>query len=133
MTHHHDHHGHHEHAHHDGEDGEGTYGMAFGFRTLQQGDDLYLVEAEVAPYVDEPAELGATLVFHPLEWVEPTGDAEAEIPAWAIDIDDDLTRRGSDAIAEQFSAIVRQLHELTDAQLLEYFGVAREEAEESSS
>ena len=35
-------HHHHDHSHdHDGE--EGTYGMAFGFRTVAQGDDLHLV------------------------------------------------------------------------------------------
>lgn len=121
---------HHEHGHdHDGE-GEGTYGMAFGFRTLAEGDELYLVEAEVAPYVDEPEELGATLVFHPLEWVNPTPDEEAELPAWVIDIDDDLTRKGSEPIPAQFAAIVRQLHGLSDAQLAEYLAVAKEESEE---
>lgn len=121
----------HQHDEHAGEgDGEGTYGMAFGFRTLKQGERLYLVEAEVAPYMDEPAELGATLVFHPLEWVDPTPEVDAEIPAWTIDIDDDLVRKGSDAIATQFGAIVQQLHELSEAQLLEYLAVAQEEAEE---
>lgn len=116
----------HDHTH-DEDEGEGTYGMAFGFRTLAQGDRLYLVEAEVAPYVDEPTELGATLVFHPLEWVDPTPESDVEIPAWTIDIDDDLTRKGSEPIAAQFGAIVRQLHELTEAQLLEYLAVAQEE------
>jgi hypothetical protein len=117
----------HDHDHHTDGEGEGTYGMAFGFRTLQQGDRLFLVEAEVAPYMDEPAELGATLVFHPLEWVDPSPEVEADIPAWAIDIDDDLTRQGSDPIERQFAAIVRQLHELSEAQLLEYLAVAQEE------
>ncbi|HEX6070735.1 MAG TPA: hypothetical protein VFZ18_12955 [Longimicrobiaceae bacterium] len=121
---------HHEHHHDHDEDGEGTYGMAFGFRTVEQGDSLYLVEAEVAPYVDEPGELGATLVFHPLEWVDPEQGEEAEIPAWVIEIDDDLTRRGSDPIHTQFGAIVRQLHGLSDARLLEYLTAAKEEAEE---
>ena len=118
---------HDEHEHEQEGEGEGTYGMAFGFRTLAQGDRLYLVEAEVAPYMDEPAELGATLVFHPLEWVDPSPGEDAELPAWVIDIDDDLTRRGSDPIPAQFAAIVRQLHGLSEAQLLEYLGVAKEE------
>lgn len=121
---------HHQHEHHGNqgdEEGEGTYGMAFGFRTLQEADRLYLVEAEVAPYADEPAELGATLVFHPLEWIDPTVAEDAEVTAWAIDIDDDLVRRGSDPIAAQFAAIVKQLHEFSEAQLLEYLAVAREE------
>ncbi len=127
-----EHHHHHDHSHHAGGEGEGegTYGMAFGFRTLEQGDRLYLVEAEVAPYMDEPAELGATLVFHPLEWVDPNPEVEPDLPAWAIDIDDDLTRKGSDPLERQFAAIVRQLHELSEAQLLEYLAVAQEEAEE---
>jgi hypothetical protein len=118
----------HEHGHHHHEDeGEGTYGMAFGFRTVAEGESLYLVEAEVAPYVDEPGELGATLVFHPLEWVDPTEAEEKEVPAWVIDIDDDLTRRGSEPIKTQFAAIVRQLHELSDARLLAYLEEAKSE------
>lgn len=118
----------HAHRHDEGEgEGEGTYGMAFGFRTLTQEDRLYLVEAEVAPYMDEPSELGATLVFHPLEWVDPNPEADAELPAWVIDIDDDLTRKGSDPIATQFTAIARQLHGLSEGQLLEYLAEAQEE------
>jgi hypothetical protein len=119
------------HDHNHGTEGddqdEGTYGMAFGFRTLMERDRLFLVEAEVAPYQDEPDELGATLVFHPLEWVDPSPGEDAELPAWVIDIDDDLVRKGSDPIADQFAAIVRQLHGLTEAQLLEYLAVAKEE------
>lgn len=113
-----------EHRH---EEGEGTYGMAFGFRTLTEGDQLYLVEAEVAPYVDEPAELGATLVFHPLEWMDPTPGSDGELPAWAVDIDEDLVRKGSEPIQAQFTAIARQLHGLTDDQLREYLEIARSE------
>ena len=84
----------------------------------------------MAPYVDEPGELGATLVFHALEWVDPEQGEEAEIPAWVIEIDDDLTRRGSDPIHTQFDAIVRQLHGLSDTRLLEYLTAAKEEAGE---
>lgn len=120
----------HDHGHEHEGNGEGTYGMAFGFRTLTHQDRLYLVEAEVAPYVDEPAELGATLVFHPLEWVDPTPETDAELPAWTIDIDDDLQRKGSEPIPRQFEAIARQLHGLSEEQLRDYLEVAQEEAEE---
>ena len=51
-------------------------------------------------------------------------------PRRVIEIDDDLTRRGSDPIHTQFSAIVRQLHGLSDARLLEYLAAAKEEAGE---
>lgn len=123
----------HDHDQDEAAGGEGTYGMAFGFRTLAQADRLYLVEAEVAPYVDEPSELGATLVFHPLEWVDPSPHTDAELQAWTIDIDDDLTRKGSDAIRAQFATIVRQLHEMSEAQLLEYLALAQEEEEEEEA
>ena len=61
----------HEHDHgqmHDFEDGE-TFGLAIGFRIIEDGGQFFLAEAEVAPYVDEPDELGVTLVFHPLDGV----------------------------------------------------------------
>lgn len=130
MAHHHDDGHHHHHAGHGDDEGEGTYGMAFGFRTIEQDGELYLVEAEIAPYVDEAAELGATLVFHRLEWIDPSAAEEAEVPAWALDIDDDLLRKGSDPLDAQFAAIVRQLHGISEGQLREYLAVAREEAEE---
>lgn len=115
----------HEHEHE-----EGTYGMALGFRTVESEGKLYLAEAEIAPYTDEPDELGVTLVFHPLEGLDPTGASEEmDWPAWPIDIDDDLSRDSTLAAPAQFQAIVRQLHSLTDQQLLEYMLAAREEAE----
>lgn len=120
----------HEHQHdHEGAEEEGTMGMGFGFRTLLVQDEVYLVEAEVAPYIDEPSELGATLIFQRLVWVDPDTD-DAEMPVgWALDIDEDLLRKGSDPIPEQFATIVRQLHELTEEQLLEYLELAQEAEE----
>jgi hypothetical protein len=114
-----------EHEH----DDEATFGIALGFRTLEDGGQLFLVEAEIAPYVDEPEELGVTLVFHPLDGLDPTAESEElDWPAWPVDIDDDL-QRGGGTIAAQFQSIVRQLHNLSTDQLKGYLGVARSEAE----
>lgn len=116
----------HEHDH----EQESTYGMALGFRILEDAGKLYLAEAEISPYVDSPEELGATLVFHPLDGIDPTAATdEVEWPAWPIDIDDELTRNGSDPIPSQFEAIVRQLQQMSDPDLKEYMRAAREEAE----
>ncbi|HET8655173.1 MAG TPA: hypothetical protein VFL93_06640 [Longimicrobiaceae bacterium] len=118
-----DHDHHHDHDH----DEDATYGMALGFRTIEEAGKLYLVEAEIAPYVDEPDELGATLVFHPLDEIDPSDTSEeAEWPSWPIDIDDDLTRDPDAPLKAQFQAILRQLHGLSADQLREYMGVARE-------
>lgn len=119
----------HEHHNHDHEQ-EGAYGMALGFRILDEGGKLYLAEAEISPYVDEPNELGATLVFHPLDGLNPVEEEASEWPAWTVDIDDELERDGGLPVQEQFIAIVRQLHGLTDQQLREYLGAAREATEE---
>lgn len=117
----------HEHAH---EHEDGTYGMALGFRIVEEDGKMFLAEAEISPYVDEPTELGVTLVFHPLDGVDPTA-AEDELhwPAWPLDIDDDLSRSPSDSAATQFQSIVRQLHALTAVQLGGYLKAAREEGE----
>jgi hypothetical protein len=116
-------------AHHE-HDEDATFGIALGFRTLDEAGKLFLVEAEIAPYVDEPEELGVTLVFHPLEGLDPTAESdELDWPAWPVDIDDDL-QHGGGTIAAQFQAIVRQLHNLTTEQLRGYLQVARAEAEE---
>ena len=109
---------------------EATYGMALGFRIVEEDGKLYLVEAEISPYVDEPEELGATLVFHPLEGLDPTDTSEeVDWPAWPIDIDDELTRKGSDDIPSQFDAILRQLRALSDDELKEYMRDARGETD----
>ena len=110
-------------------DEEAAFGIALGFRTLEQAGELYLVEAEIAPYVDEPEELGVTLVFHPLAGLDPTAESDdLDWPAWPVDVDDDLQRSGG-SIAAQFQSIVRQLHGLTTEQLLSYLQVARADAE----
>lgn len=109
------------------EEQEGAYGMALGFRIIEDGGQFFLAEAEISPYEDQPEELGVTLVFHPLEGVDPSDPAEeTEWPAWPVDIDEDLTRNGSDPIPAQFQAIVRQLHSLSAERLQEYLREARE-------
>jgi hypothetical protein len=118
----------HEHDHDHEHEGE-TFGMALGFRIFDDSGDLYLAEAEITPYVDEPDSLGATLVFHPLADLDPTNDdEEIEWPAWPVDIDDDLTRDGTAPLNQQFQAILRQLSGLSEAQLRDYLKQAREEA-----
>ncbi len=110
---------------------EGTLGMALGFRIVEDGGQLFLAEAEISPYVDQPEELGVTLVFHPLEGINPVeASDEMDWPAWPIDIDDDLARDGSLPIPAQFQAIVRQLHQLSSSQLQQYLNAAREAEEE---
>ena len=119
-----------DHQHDHEQDQEGTYGMALGFRLLEEEGQFFLAEAEISPYVDQPEELGVTLVFHPLAGIDPVeASEEMEWPAWPIDIDDDLTRDGGDPIPEQFQAIIRQLHGLSTEQLRAYLKTAREEAE----
>ncbi len=110
---------------------EESYGMALGFGIVEDGGDLFLAEAEISPYVDEPGELGVTLVFHPLAGLNPIDSSEeSEWPAWPLDVDDDLTRDGTAPVPEQFQAILRQLRGLSEAQLREYLAAAREQAEE---
>ena len=114
----------HDHEH------EGSYGMALGVRIVESEGHLFLAEAEISPYVDAPEELGVTLVFHPLDGINPADpEGETDWPAWPIDIDDDLDRNSSDPVPAQFQAIVRQLRGFSEAQLVEYLQVAREEAE----
>lgn len=120
-----------EHQHDHGGEHEESYGMALGFRILEDGGQLFLAEAEISPYVDEPTELGATLVFHPLQGINPVdATEEADWPSWPLDIDDELTRDGSAPMPDQFQAILRQLRGLSDDRLREYLQQAREAAEE---
>ena len=115
----------HEHDHEEG------VGMALGFRIFEDAGALYYVEAEITPYVDEPNALGATLVFHPLEGLDPTAaDEEMEWPAWPLDIDDDLSRNADAPMAAQFQEIVRELSTLSEGRLREYLQQAREDATE---
>lgn len=119
----------HDHAHdQENEGGEGL-GMAIGFRIFEDAGELYMAEAEISPYVDEPASLGATLVFHPLADLDPTTDDEdAEWATWATDVDDELTRDETGTMQEQFQGILRQLSKLSEDQLREYLQRAREES-----
>jgi hypothetical protein len=119
-----------DHQHHHEEE-DGTYGIALGFRIIEEGGELFLVEAEIAPYVDSPEELGVTLVFHPLEGVNPVEvDEEVDWPSWPVDIDDDLSRDPSAPLDRQFAQIARQLHGLSTEKLVEYLGIARQDAGE---
>jgi hypothetical protein len=112
---------------------DATYGIPLGFRIVEDGGHYYLAEAEIAPYVDEPDELGVTLVFHPLDGINPAEMSdEAEWPAWPVDIDDDLERSSTDPMDKQFAAIVRQLHDLDIDRLRFYLNQARDEAEMES-
>lgn len=121
------HHGHSHDHDHDHEHGEGTLGLALGFRIFEHAGAFYWVEAEIAPYVDEPGELGVALVFHPLDGVNPAeADEDADWPAWPIDIDDDLPPGGGESLQTQFASIVRQLHGFDVARLRQYLEQARE-------
>lgn len=114
--------------HPDDEHGDETYGMALGFRIVEDGGELFLAEAEIAPYVDSPEELGVTLVFHPLSGINPVENNEHEDwPSWTVDIDDELTRDASLPLPDQFQQIVRQLHGLPEEDLRDYMREAREE------
>jgi hypothetical protein len=117
----------HEHEH------DETYGMALGFRIFESDGQMYLAEAEIAPYVDDPKALGATLVFHLIEGIDPTSAEEEEWPAWTTDVDDELDRDEGAPVADQFRAIARQLARITDAQLSEYLQRARQEADEAGA
>ncbi len=120
-----------DHEHHHGHEHEnGSYGMALGFRIFETEGKLYFAEVEVTPYVDEPEALGATLVFHPLDGLDPTNPDESEDwPAWPVDIDDELSRDTEAPAAEQFAAILRQVAALTTDDLGAYLAQAREESE----
>lgn len=115
----------HEHDH----EGDDSLGLAIGFRIFEEAGQLYLAEAEIAPYVDDPNALGVTLVFHPLSDLDPTtseGDEDRE--AWPFDFDDELTRDEKAPLVEQTQSILRQLSQLSEEGLREYLRVAREEA-----
>ncbi len=120
-----------EHFHEDENEVEGAVGMAIGFRILEHDGGFYLAEAEIAPYVDEVDELGVTIVFHPLDGINPVeSEEDVEWPAWPIDIDDELTRDPNDPLPVQFASIVRQLHALDTVHLRQYLEQAREVAAE---
>ena len=114
---------------HEGEDGD-VLGMAVGFRIFEDGGDLYLAEAEISPYEDQPTALGVTLVFHPLAGIDPTGDDDDDGVPLAFDFDDELTRDEGASIVDQTQDILRQLSNLTPESLREYLQAAREDEED---
>lgn len=117
----------HDHEGHDHE-AEG-FGVALGFRIFESEGELYMAEAEISSYVDDPASLGATLVFHSLSSLDPTTvpDEDEDDAGYRIDIDEELTRTEGAPTQEQFQAILRQLAGLTEGDLRQYLQAAREE------
>lgn len=110
--------------------GEEGFGVALGFRIFEVDGGIYMAEAEVSSYVDDPRSLGATLVFHSLTDLDPTAapSEDDEDDGWRIDIDDELTRDEGASTREQFHAILRQLAGFTEADLRDYLQQAREES-----
>jgi hypothetical protein len=121
-----------EHAGHEHEDEDvgDVLGMAVGFRIFEEGGDLYLAEAEISPYEDQPTALGVTLVFHPLAGIDPTGEDDDDGVPLAFDFDDELTRDEGASIVDQTQDILRQLSNLTPESLREYLQAAREDEED---
>ena len=119
----------HDHEHGHGHQEEG-FGVALGFRIFEVDGGLYMAEAEVSSYVDDPNALGATLVFHSLTDLDPTAapSEDDDVEGWRIDIDDELTRSESAPTREQFHAILRQLAGLSEQDLRDYLQQAREES-----
>jgi hypothetical protein len=120
-------HGHdHDHDHGGEEDG---FGVALGFRIFEADGGIYMAEAEISSYVDDPNSLGATLVFHSLTELDPTSapDDDEEDTGWRIDVDDELTRTEGSPMRDQFHAILRQLAGLSEDDLRAYLKQAREE------
>jgi len=118
------------HGHAGGEDDGDVLGMAVGFRIFEDGGDLFLAEAEISPYEDQPTALGVTLVFHPLAGIDPTGEDDEDGVPLAFDFDDELTRDEEASIVDQTQDILRQLSNLTPESLREYLQAAREDEEE---
>jgi len=116
----------HDHA---GDEGD-ILGMAVGFRIFEDENALYLAEAEISPYEDEPTALGVTLVFHALKDIDPTSEGDEDEPL-VFDFDDELTRDEKGPIVAQTQDILRQLSNLSVESLREYLRVAREDAGES--
>ena len=112
---------------HDGE-GDEILGMAVGFRIFEDNGALYLAEAEIGPYEDDPDSLGVTLVFHTLTGIDPTSADDEDDEPLAFDFDDELTRDEGGPIVEQTQQILRQLSQLSEQALREYLAAAREDA-----
>jgi hypothetical protein len=116
----------HDHDHGGQEDG---FGVALGFRIFEADGGIFMAEAEISSYVDDPNSLGATLVFHSLTELDPTSPPEddEEETGWRIDVDDELTRTEGSPMRDQFHAILRQLAGLSEDDLRAYLKQAREE------
>ena len=117
----------HEHDHGGGE-GD-VLGMAVGFRIFEDAGGLYLAEAEISPYEDQPTALGVTLVFHALAGIDPTAEDPDDEEPLVFDFDDELTRDEDADIVAQTQDILRQLSSLTPESLREYLQAAREDAD----
>ena len=117
---------------HEGEEGD-VLGMAVGFRIFEDGGDLYLAEAEISPYEDEPTALGVTLVFHSLAGIDPTSEEGDDAEPLVFEFDDELTRDEGGTIVAQAQDILRQLSSLTPESLREYLQAAREDADEDEA
>ena len=116
-----------EHAHEHEGGGEEILGMAVGFRIFENGGELFLAEAEISPYEDDPSALGVTLVFHPLAGIDPTSADDDEEEPWHFDFDDELTRDEKASVVDQTADILRQLSKLSEQALGEYLQAARED------
>ena len=117
------------HHHHDDDSGD-LPGVAIGFRIFEDEGGLYLAEAQIEPYEDNPDALGVTLIFHPLSGLDPVSDeGDDDREAWLFDFDDELTRDEGAALVDQAQDIFRQLSRLSEPALREYLRVAREEGE----
>jgi hypothetical protein len=120
----------HDHDHdHDHDHEEEGFGVALGFRIFEADGGIYMAEAEVSSYVDDPNALGATLVFHSLTDLDPTSapDEDDEDVGYRVDIDDELQRDEKAATRDQFHSILRQLAGLSEDDLRQYLTQARTE------
>lgn len=122
----------HDHAHAHAHGGaEEITGMAVGFRIFEDAGQMYLAEAEISPYEDEPTGLGVTLVFHSLAGIDPTSTDEDEQEPWVFDFDDELTRDEKASLVDQTADILRQLANLSPAALGEYLRAAKEDVDDA--
>ena len=114
----------HEHGHE-----EAGFGVALGFRIFEADGQVYMAEAEISSYLDDPKSLGATLVFHNLTELDPTAapGEDEEDEGWRVDIDDELTRDEGGSTRDQFHGILRQLAGFSEQELRGYLTEAREQ------
>lgn len=94
------------------------FGVHLGFNIFWLHDRAFMAEVEIASYVDDPKALGATLVFHPLEYSIVWG--VGEIPGWRMDIDQELERDERAPVKEQLLSIALQLSRWPEERLRDY-------------